>query len=741
MSMAEPAQGGESLGTLPRSSEELSANRRDDIDFGGLLAAFRRRLWTFVITAAITVGVVVIFLIVYTPDYTATARVTINQRIVTANPSKQTPVVSQLPVSTNDVDTEAQVIQSRRVAQRVIEKLSLDTDPDFNGDKVGWKQALGNFFLGILHPSRSVSPRDRLIDAVLGNLDPERYLQTNAIDINYKMKNPAKAQRLANAFAQAYLDDQVYTKQLQEQQATRALLSQIESMRQQAESDSDKVQAYKIAHNLLSVGAQTLTEQEISGDDQAVAVARAEAAADEANLRTAQDQLTRGSNGEDVGAALSSPTISELRAQRAAITSKLADLEGHYGPKYPDLAQARRQVANIDLEIEAEILRTVSNLSAKAKISQKRLASLEGTVGATKQSLAANNAALGGLEDLARTANVSQAIYEAYLERLKESSAQLPSLTPDADIVSLAGLPTSPSFPVAWLFLLLAVVAAFLFGCAAVLLAELLDDRLNTPADIERRLRLPYLGSIPLLASVAGNGGGAPVDFITNKPRSPFSEAIRGLLASIRVGGATQELGVVLVTSVGPGEGKTTVAACLARTLAMQGVKTLLIDCDARGRGRGLTRDFKIEDRGAGLIEVLKGEATLAESIRRDDSSGAWLLPMTDDPQPSDDLMAGETMAALLADVRESYAAVILDAPALPIAISRVLAAEADRCVIVAEWRGKADASVVSLLRLPPFDRQAGVGVALNGIDVAQQARYGLGRPGNFDKKFSNQYA
>jgi Mrp family chromosome partitioning ATPase len=167
----------------------------------------------------------------------------------------------------------------------------------------------------------------------------------------------------------------------------------------------------------------------------------------------------------------------------------------------------------------------------------------------------------------------------------------------------------------------------------------------------------------------------------------------------------------------------------------------VLVDCDTRGRGRGLARDLRIKDRGPGLIEVLKGEASLADTLRVDEASGAMLLPMSDNPQPSDDLMGGEAMDILLAALRRDYAAVILDAPALPIAISRVLAAEADATIIVADWQSRADGGVLTAIRLPPFDQASNVGVALNGIDVTRQARYGLGRHVSFDKKFSNQYA
>ena len=740
MTTLEPYRGGgeirEAMELTPRAEPPRKA---DNIDFAWLLAAFRRRFWTFVATFAATIAAVVMFMIVYPPLYTATARVAINQRPVATTPDKETPVVSALPVLSNDVDTETQIIQSRRVAGRVVDRLRLDQDPEFASNHVGFKQALTNFFLSFFHSPKYVSPRDKVINAVLGNLDPERFLETNAIDINFKDNDPAKAQRIANGFAQAYLDDQVQQKSRQNLQTTGALMSQLESMRREAAEDSAKVDSYKIAHNLLSVGAQTLTEQEVSGYDQAVATAKAEAAADQANLHAAQEQLARGSNGEDIGESLSSPVVTALRAQRAVLSGKLADLEGHYGPKYPDLAQARRQVSDIDQEIQSEIHRTISNLAAKASISDKRLASLEATRNSTKGELAQNNAAQAGLDNLQRAAMASQAIYEAYLQRFKESAAQVASLTPDAEIVSLAGLPDDPSFPIIWLFLLLAVVAGLLFACAAVLLAEMLETRMATAEDVEQRLGRPYVGGIPLLSSVLKTRRLSPLDVVVAEPMSAYSEAFRGLLASINLGGADGGPRVALITSALPQEGKTTIAAGLARTASRQGVSTVLIDGDVRSRG--LTRGLKVDDRAPGLIQVLRGEVELADALLVDSSSGAMVLPMGHSPTPSDDLLSGEAMDKLLATLRGRFDAVILDAPSLQIAAARRFAAKADATILVARWRDTVEAGLRAALRSLPADHAPMVGIALNRIDMAEQAKYGYGTPGHFYQKFKRYYA
>jgi capsular exopolysaccharide synthesis family protein len=723
MTAIEPYRGeSERPSFAPPPSEPQATG--DRIDIGGLLAAFRRRMDVFLITMAATLAFVVLFMLVYPAQYTATARVAVEARTIAATPEKETPVVSQLStVQASDVETEAQVVQSVRVVERVIDKLHLDQDPEFNGAKLALKGKVTQFLLKMFAPPASKSQRDEIVAAVLGKLQPAQYLTTNAIDINFTDHNARKAQKIANAFAQAYLDDQVAAKLDQSRKASEGLLAQIEAMRRQAESDAEKVQAYKISHGLLSLGAQTLTQQEISTYDESIATAKAEAAGDLASLRTAQEQLAKGSNGDDVGQALSSTVVGNLREQRAELSAKLALLEGHYGPKYPDLAQARQQLADIDREIKAEIQRTISNLAAKSAVSQQRLATMESTLATTRQTLAQNNAALSGLEDLQRRATVSQQIYEAYLDRAKESVAQASNLLPDSEIVSRATLPEYPSFPNTILFLALGVVAGFLFGCAGVLIAEMTDDRFVTGADIERRLGRQYLGSVPLLSSGFGPRRLAPEDASIADPSSAFSEALRAIQAAIGLSASDAASQVVLFTSALPQEGKTTTCVGLARTSSLQSVATVMVDCDVRRRG--LTRMLRLDGMGPGLLEVLRGQAPLSEALLPDISSGALVLPMSRAQNPAHELLSGTAMDSLLEQLRERFQVIVLDAPPiLPVAATRVLATKADASVLIVRWRKTKEDAARSALRLLVNGRSRMAGVILARVDMRQMAKY-----------------
>ena len=707
----------------------------DTIDLAGLIGAFRRRLGLFGVVFAVTNLLVLVFLLVTPPQYTATARVAVNDRSIAGNPERVTPVVAQLSTrGGSTVDTEVQLIRSRRVVARVVQMLRLDKDPEFaprNHAHHNLMQSIALFFA----PLKGVSKQDEMINAVLNGLQPVRFQTTGAVDINFTDKDPAKAQRIANAFAQAYLEDQVAAKAANVRAASEALLGQIDVMRQRADDDAAKVQAYKISHNLLSVGAQTLTEQEISTYNVSIAAAKAEVAGDLANLHTAQEQLAHGSDGDDVGATINSAVVSSLRSKHAELSAKLADLQAHYGPKYPDLAQAKSQLADVDSEIHAEIQRIISNLAAKSAVSQERLATLEATLAATKGTLAANTAADAGLQNLVDAANVSKSIYEAYLSRSKEAVAQLSGLQPDAEIVSPAGLPESPSFPIAILFLALGLVAGILFGCAAVVVAEMTEARIITATDVERRLGRRYLGGVPMLGSVSTRKGAGPVDAVVNQQSSAYGEAFRALNAAVGFSSESRGGRVVLITSALPQEGKTTIAAGMARTAALMGAPTVIVDCDARRRG--LTQGLKLGGMGPGLLEVLKGEASLFDALVPDVASGAMVLPMGAGDQSAHELLTGEAMSALLEDLRGRYELIVLDtAPVLPVAATWVLAAKADAVVLVVQWRKTREAAVRSALRLLTHDEVQIAGVALSRVDVRQLARYGDASGARFLKKF-----
>ena len=717
-----------------------------------LIAAFRRRLKLFVAILLLAVTAAILVTARSTPLFTATANVTINTRQSTVVDSQA--VLSGLTADSSIVDTEVEILKSRHLTERVVDGLNLANDPEFNADLAtpGPVQlALGGIAAifgarpdeggGDRDPVDMQRTKEAVIEAVRDRLTIRRVGLTYVMNVSFASGDPAKAARIANAYVERYLLEQLETKFDATRQANEWLNVRLGELRGEVQAAEAAVAQYQSTNNLLSASGTTLTEQEISTYNQQLATVRAQQAEAEARLRTARSQLARGSTGDDVGEALGSQVVQQLRQQRAEVSRRVADLTQRYGPRHPDMLRAQRELADIDGQIQAEIGRLVSNLEAQAQVARERTASMAGSLGTARGTLAANNAASVRLNELQRNAESVRTLYQSFLTRFQETSSQEGLEQSDARIVSRAAIPNAPSSPNIPLNLALGLILGLGLGLAAVVLAEMLDSGLMTGDEVERRLGLPHLGTVPSLPSVAAPGEReeAPADYVLKRPLSAFAEAVRALRTSILYSRTGQAVKVVAVTSALPGEGKSTTCLTLARVSAQSGARVLVVDCDLRRRNLNRMLGFEPE---TGLLEVLNGKAALEQVVHLDEGSGAHVLPLARNSFTPKDVFGSKAMDQLIADLAARYDLVLLDtAPTLAVADTRILAARSDAVIFLARWRKTPEKAIQQSLRLL---EQAGAhvaGVALTQVDMNAQARYGYGDAGFYYADYKKYYA
>jgi uncharacterized protein involved in exopolysaccharide biosynthesis len=460
--------------------EALGRRPADDlIDLRAVTNVVRRRLWLMLIVAALIIAATVAALVVIKPRYEATSQVVIG-RAVEAAPTAAASNSDRGPESPK-VDTEVEVIRSPALAARVAERLRKANDPEL----------------------RALQAQDgaSAVDHLLGNLEVRRAGLTYAINITYHSGSGEAAARVANAFAEEYVASQLDADFAQTQRASTWLNARLAGLRDQVLAAESAVQRYRASTGLLnSVQGDTIAQQEISELTSQLAVARAAQAEAEGRLRAAQGQVARGGGG-DVGAALSSDTVGRLRQERSTISGQVADLQSRYGPRHPDLLRAREQLEDMDRQIQAEVNRNVSNLAAQAQVARDRTASIQASLNRSRGTLASNATAQVRLNELERNAESVRTVYQSYLDRFKQTTAQQGIEQSDARISARARIPGEPAFPNRRL--MLAAGLALAFGAAGVsaLLAEALDNGLRTSRDVERKLGLPALGAVPTMAS------------------------------------------------------------------------------------------------------------------------------------------------------------------------------------------------------------------------------------------------
>ncbi len=746
MSNAIEARGGREIEPqrlLPVRAEPEMQATEDRLDLRSLLVTLRRRLGLIlgVLATVLVLGIAITAL--QTPRYTASSQIALNttENRVAPGESGET----KAPQTQDLADTEVEVLRSRELATTVAGALKLDLDPGFNPQnrpQGGRLRRLGES-IGLLAPKPRVrmtpdAVRRSVVDQLLSGLSITRVGSTYAFNIAMTSTSPEDAQRIANEYATQYTNLYLNRKRTDNTEALSFLSKRLEELRNQAQADTARVQQYRIANNLLSTSGASLTEQEISSYNQQVAAARAQAVEDQARLSTARAQLRSGSKGDDVGEALNSSVVSGLRAQRATVSARLASLEARYGSLYPDVQKAKGELADVDTQIAAEINRVISNLEAKARVSGERLASIQGTLGGARGQLATNNRAMVGLDDLTRRAEASQQLYDSYLARYKQTGAEEGTERPESRIISFADLPMAPTSPRVALNLILALVIGAGLGIGSAFVAEMMFSGLTTALDVEQRLRIRCLGSIPLLKSVLPRAG-APIQSVLDNPSSGFAEAFRSLRASVNyaVDGRRQ---VLMITSALPREGKTTTATCLARMSALGGERVVLVDVDVRQHG--VSRLIRGADDRPGLIEVLRGDAALDAALIHDEDSGAYILPISQMSRDVGNLLIGTEMDTLIERLRERFDLILFDAaPILPIADTRSLALKVDAVVMVARWRSTADHAIRAALRLLPHRHVPIAGIVLTQVDVRKQAKFGYGDGTFYYKKYQQYYA
>jgi capsular exopolysaccharide synthesis family protein len=692
------------IAPLPPTIDRVDGLRR-------AMAALRRRWWLALVMFAGVLFIVLALGLTRTKLFTATANMVVNSRELNVS-EKDKDVLPGLSTAENAADTEVQIMRSTAVAEGTVKALDIAHNPFFAPK------------LAKVPPQM----RENAAAAVLEtSLKVDRPGQSNVVSIAYTAPDPMLAKTIADEVGRQYLAVKGLSRHAAVQNVDQGLGDELERLRGELEQAEAAVADYRAKNNLFATQNTTFTEQELSTYKQQEAQSRANLAEANARLATAEAQLRKGSNGGDVGAALQSPVVQQLRAQRSQLAATYADLSSRYRPDHPDLLKVKSQLDTIDAQINAEIERQIANLRANAQVARDQAGNAAGTVAQTSGTLAANNAASVKLNELQRKADGLRDTYQTLLTRRNSISSQALVADEDARIFSPAALPLRPSSPNKPLIVLIGLALAAIIAAASVWLAEAFDRKLLTSGDVESKLGLPHISNVPEIRSIARGEEAriAPIDFALARPASLYAESLRAIrLAALR---HKRHDGPVTmgITSARPGEGKTTMAISLARVSAMAGSRTLLVDADVRRPAVASTLGFQPR---YGLVEVLRDNLPLEAALVRDEASGAMILPIAQALASGHDLFDGARLQALRSMLASRFDLVIFDAaPALAVADARLLLRQLDDVVMVVRWNDTPrQTAAAALKRMRALDIEP-MGVVTTRVNMRALAAYGHG--------------
>ena len=683
------------------------------IDLRALWSAIWRNRWLIaaILIAALLAGVTATLLTA--PTYSARATVQVDQRTARVLGTEDQDASGSLADADRFLQTQVDILHSRTLATKVADSLALYRDPAF----------LTSIGSPTYKPETTEAEKRRgIVDTLQNGVDINLPRNSRVIGISYASRDRNVASKVANAFATYYIETNLQRKFDQSAYARSFLERQLAQAKSRLEQSEIALIAYARSARLIDASAGAAGNSQETGPRSLTtanlvqlngAYASAQAARLQAQQRWEQVQSTPLMSLPEV---LSNPAIQQLSQKRAELQADYEQERQRHKADYPTVQQASAGLAEINRQINAIATGIRSTIRDAYLVATRQEQAIGSNVDQLKAQTLSEQDRSVRYNILRRETDTNRQLYDALLQRYKEVSAESGATNNNIAIIDRAEPPTRPIRPRPSLNMALALLGGLALAMLIVFVRERFDDAIRAPGDVEDKLGLPLLASIPLIK------GRTALGEELSDPRSAVSEAYYALRAAIDLSSAGAGTRILLMTSSRQGEGKSTTALALSRIAAAGGSRVLLIDADLRKPS--LHRSLAVDNK-RGLSNVLAGHRRADEVIRASDVPGLDFISSGPQPPSPAQLLMGQTLPEFLQSLEGRYDLVIIDAPpVLGLADAPRLASVADVTVFAVEadmaHRGGAKAA---LRRLQSGHANV-VGAVLTKFD-AKRAGYG----------------
>jgi polysaccharide biosynthesis transport protein len=642
--------------------------------------------WRWVLIGSVACGVVLGLLItmLMTPQYASTVRLEINReadRVVNIDS-----VVRDTSIGDQEFyQTEYGLLQTKALAERVVRDLDLIDDPKFEA---------------MAGRGRSQSAdRSRRVEAaakvLLNHVGVAPVRGSRLVDVTAVTPDGALSDRIAQAWSDNFIQSSLERRFDSSNYARRFLEQRLAQLREKLEQSERAAVGYAASQGIITLPSATnpanggntngapdrsLVTDDLSTLNTALSTATAERIA-------AQSQLLQASRPDASTEALNNDAITAMRQKRAEAASEYAKQMMQFEPHYPPAMANLAEVKALDAAVAREEGRIRTSLEQNYRSAVSRENALKAEVGGLKQDLNEVRRRTIQYNIYERDADTNRELYDALLQRYKEIGVAGGVEKNNVSVVDPAQIPERPVTPNLMVNLILSTLAGAIVGIGIAGVLAQIDEGLSDPAEIEEKLGLPLLGTVPRLR------GEDPLEALKD-PRSRIVEAYLSVQANLELSTAHGTPRSLAVTSSRPREGKSTSTIALAQSLVRARRKVVLVDADMRSPS--VHCHFGLEN-SAGVSNFLAGKDDLTPLLHAIGEDG--LTVMTAGPQPPNagDLLTGDRMPTLIERLQEQFDHVIVDCPpVIGIADAPLVAASVEAVIYVVE-AGPIQAGVVRM--------------------------------------------
>lgn len=679
--------------------------------------------WRYVIIGAMVACVLLglIATLLMTPKYTAASTIEISRESDKVTDfqgvERETSVADQ-----EFYQTQYGLLQSRSLSERVATQLRLVDDPGFYAmfgktrDEPAFEQVNGRY------PASGRAERQRIAGEILrDNLSIAPTRQSRLVEIRFTSPNAGFSARVTNAWAESFIQMNLERKIQATSYGRNLLQGQLAQFKERLDESQRQLVAYASTQQIINLPSQTgsdgrtTSERSIVADDLAALNASlSQATAERIQAEARYEQAGRSGASTE---ALRNQAINNLRQRRAELAAEYRRLMVQFEPGYPAAQAIKSQIDQLDQSITREEGRVSNSLQADYREAVERERALQARVNQLKSNYLDLRRRSIQYNIYQQEVDTNRALYDGLLQRFKEIGVAGGVGVNNIAIVDQASPPEKPSSPRLLVNLVLALLAGAGIGVALALTLEQMDEAIADPGEVERRLGLPLLGSVPKVE------GETPRNALLDR-KSDLVDAYLAVQTNLAF---TTEHGVprsFAVTSTRPGEGKSTTSLALATTLTRAGRKVILVDGDMRSPSvhhlGGVNHDH-------GLSNFLSGHNDVDSLIFPMADLGFTAMTAGPIPPNAAELLTGDRLSVLIDQLLRTYDHVVIDSPpVMGLADAPLIASRVEGVIYAVESHGIRSSMVKTALgRLASANARV-IGGVLTKFEV-RRAHYGYG--------------
>jgi polysaccharide biosynthesis transport protein len=629
--------------------------------------------------------------------------------------------------------TQAEIIKSSSVALKVVKQLNLEETYDsFFKDRTSEKT-----FFSREEATPAEDDRKSVKEITLGEeiaqdisegvrISPVR--DTKVLEISFTSENPVFARMIVNAVIRAYVEQALEMDMKSTEYSIKWMTEKANEERAKLEKAEIALQDYMKSKDIVTIENRVaIVPEKLTDLNSQLTLAEARRKDLESLAKKVTNTREFLEDADSVMKVSSNSDMINIRQQIQQADQNVRDLSKKYGYKHPKIIRAVTELDGLQQQRAQIVKRVVRSVQNEYDLALEKETELKEQLERMKDQTVGLNEKLIQYGMLKREVEANQVLYDSLIKRIKEKGVTEQVQTIDVSVLDEAKEPVFPSKPNKKRNIMLGIILGLFGGIGLAFFIEYLDNTIKSPDDVEEEFGVPVLGVISLWKDKDKD----IENVVVKEPNSLVAESYRSIRTAVELSSVNSTHRRLVVTSILPGEGKTTTAVNIAAAMARGEKKVLLIDCDLR-KPR-IHKIFNL-DNSKGVSTALSSSSDL-KVVHRGPLDNLDIIPAGPVPPNPSELLGSSKFSRVIENLSKTYDIIIFDSPpSLSVSDIFLLNKVVDGAVVVVRsGRTTLDAMKKGLKSMNDMNFPI-TGIVLNAVDHRKSGYY-------YDYNYKQYYA